>query len=68
MASKEQMIAWIDNADYYNLLRKWRFAETGDPYFQGEVGDHFTEVMAAKKKEVGDEEHSRISKEIGWKK
>jgi hypothetical protein len=64
--TEEQMIAWIDNASYYDLLRKWRFAKAGDPYFQGEVGTHYTEVMAAKKKEIGDEEHSRISKEIGW--
>ncbi len=66
MASKEDMIAWINNASYSQLLRKWRFAKSGDPYFQGEVGDHYSKVMAERKKEVGDEEHSRISKQIGW--
>ena len=66
MANEEQMISWINNASYSELLRKWRFAKSGDPYFQGEVGDHYNKVMCEKKKEVGDEEHSRLSKEIGW--
>ena len=58
--------AWIDNASYEDLLRKWRFASTGDPLLQGDAGKHFQEVMKRKRAEVGDEGHVRASKEIGW--
>jgi hypothetical protein len=57
---------WTDTASYEDLLRRWRFAAIGDPIFQGEVGKHYAEVMAHRRAEVGPEEHTRISKRIGW--
>jgi len=62
----DNMKKWIDEASYIDLLRKWRFARSGDPFFQGEIGDYYCQVMARKRKEVGDEAHSRASKAIGW--
>ena len=62
----EEMKNWIDTASYEDLLRKNRFAPAGDPFFQGEVGDYFLKIMAAKRYEVGDGEHVRASKRIGW--
>jgi hypothetical protein len=62
----EEMITWIDNASYYDLTKKWRFAKTDDPLFIGEVGDHYINVMERKKKELAPEETAKISKEIGW--
>lgn len=58
---------WIDNASYEELLRRWRFAPTGSPWFQGEIGRYYEQVMMKKKAEVGDEQHAAISKKIGWK-
>lgn len=61
----EQMKQWIDTASYEELLRKWRFAPVGDPFFQGDVGEYYTQVMQKKRQEVGDAEHVRASKYIG---
>lgn len=57
---------WIDNASYESLLSRWRSAPVGSPYFQGEVGVYYSEVMAKKREEVGQDEHVRASKSIGW--
>jgi len=57
---------WIDNASYRELLSRWRFARSGNPFFEGEVGDYYAKVMKCKREEVGDAEHTRVSKSIGW--
>lgn len=61
--TKEEMIKWIDNASYETLLRKWRFAAAGDPFFAEEIGAHYTKVMNEKQNQV---DHVAISKRIGW--
>ena len=63
----EEMKTWIDGASYEELLSKWRFAGCGDAFFMGEVGIHYSNVLEKKCKEVGDVEHTRISKKLGWK-
>lgn len=60
----DEMVLWIDRASYEDLLRKWRFARPGDPFFLGDVGKHFEAVMARRRSEVL-EEHVRASKAIG---
>ena len=57
---------WIDNADYETLLRHWRFAPPGDAMFQGATGEHYAKIMAERKATVGNAEHARTSKSIGW--
>lgn len=64
--NEKEMKEWIDNASYEELLRKWRFVPPGSPFFQGEVGNYFAEAMNKKRIEVGDAEHVRASKSIGW--
>ena len=66
--TEEEIKAWIDNANYEDLLYKWRFVPTGSPFFQGEMGKYYEVIMARKRKEVGDAEHVRASKSIGWEK
>jgi len=66
MALDEGMKGWIDNADYESLLSKWRSAPAGSPWFQGELGDYYSMVMAEKREQVGNAEHVRASKSIGW--
>lgn len=56
----------IDNMDYESMLRLWRNSPVGEPLFQGETGEYFTEVMRKKRDEVGNEEAVRASKNIGW--
>lgn len=58
--------AWIDNASYEELLRKWRMEPAGSPWFQGSTGSYYAEVLSLKRHEVGNTEHVRISKKIGW--
>ncbi|TES92934.1 MAG: hypothetical protein E3J87_03470 [Candidatus Cloacimonadota bacterium] len=65
--NKDEMKNWIDNASYEQLLSRWRLAPIGDLMFQGEIGDYYGEVMKKKRGEVGNEEHVRASKSIGWK-
>jgi hypothetical protein len=57
---------WIDSASYESLLSRWRSAPVGDPMFQGDTGDYYARVMAEKRKQVGQAEHVRASKAIGW--
>lgn len=61
-----EMIIWIDKATYKELLTKWRFAPSGDPFFQGDIGGYFYQSMSTKKEKLKDGEHSKISKEIDW--
>ena len=66
--TEQQMKQWIDNASYSQLLGKWRFAPSGDPFFQGKMGDYYADVMFKKRKEVGEDVHVAASKNIGWEK
>lgn len=62
----EEMIAWIDQASYEDLLRKWRFAPIGDPFFlDQQVQLHYVESMGSKGKSV---DTAAASKRVGWKK
>lgn len=57
---------WIDEASYADLLWRWRTAPVGDPMFQGEIGRYYDETMKRRRNEVGQAEHVRASKQIGW--
>jgi len=54
----------INNMTYEEMLYLWRFSPSGYEFFQGEIGEYFSKVMAEKKKLV---DHAQISKIIGWK-
>ena len=56
----------IDDMDYESMLRLWRFAPTGDAFFQGDTGDYFKKVMGEKREKVGPAAHVAASKSIGW--
>ena len=58
---------WIDESPYGNLLTRWRFAQVGDPIFQGEVGEYYKKVMFEKRDALPDNGVS-ASKNIGWDK
>lgn len=64
--TQDEMKKQIDEMDYQSMLSMWRSAPVGSPWFQGEVGDYFSEVMAKKRKEVGNAAHVAASKAIGW--
>ena len=76
--TEAEKIAWIDQASYEELLRKWRFAPVGDPWFQGKVGEHYVKMMAERKRaeEVAEtlltgketDIGCRTSKRVGWDK
>jgi len=57
----------IDSLSYEQLLSYWRFASSGNPWFQGETGDYWSVVMNKKKEELKGYQAVAISKSIGWK-
>lgn len=61
------MKAWIDNADYQDLLERWRNAPVGSPWFQGAVGEYYSKAISERRRKVSDAEHVAASKSIGWK-
>ena len=59
---------WIDGATYGQLMWRWRRAPANDWMLSGETGEYFLHRMMARKKEVGQEEHDRLSAAIQWSK
>ncbi len=64
--TEAEMKQWIDEQPYVELLRKWRFSTTGDPFFQGEMGDYYKGVMFRKRDALPRSEQVAASKAIGW--
>lgn len=62
----DEMKAWIDAADYKELLRKNRYAPIGSPWFVGEVGAYCAKAMTRKRGEMSHGERVAASKAIGW--
>lgn len=56
---------WIDNASHEQLLRKWRFAPSGDPFFTGETGEYYGKALAEGRR-ADPAGHTQASKNIGW--
>lgn len=56
----------INSESYESLLRRWRFAPVGSPFFQGEVGDYYAQVMFEKRDALPAGEQVRASKAVGW--
>lgn len=59
---------WINNANYYQLLKRWRFAEGRDDIFHGKSGEYYKKIMNQKSNALENSERVRISKLIGWDK
>ena len=60
-----EMKAHIDGMNYKTLLRRWRFAPSGDPMFQGETGDYWGRRLAElRARDPG--AAVEASKDIGW--
>ena len=55
----------IDSLSHYQLLSDWRFGAAGDPWFQGETGKYWGEVMAKKRDEAPGNAIVN-SKALGW--
>lgn len=53
----------IDKMSYDELLRKWRFAPVGDPWFTGETGQYWKERMNDLRATT---DHAAASKRVGW--
>lgn len=58
--------AWIDCANYKQLLDRWRFANLSDFIFQGDTGDYYKQVMNKRRSEISNAEHVAISKSLGF--
>ena len=64
--NNEEMKTWIDNASYEELLKKWRYAKSRDPFFFGEIGQHYKKVVGEKKSRLTHEQQVAASKSVGW--
>lgn len=62
----EQMIAWIDDANYAQLLQTNRFCASDSPWIQGEVGVHLLATMAKRRRELSPAEQTSASRLVGW--
>lgn len=58
--------AIIDAMSYKEMLKTYRFAEAGNPWFVGDVGTYFMTTMQRKKMALSESERVAISKAIGW--
>jgi hypothetical protein len=57
----------IDSLSYEQLLSHWRFAPAGDPWFEGETGNYWSERMKFLRSQPnGNDQHVAASKSIGW--
>lgn len=56
----------IDSMSYEALLGHWRFAPSGDPWFQGETGEYWAQRMKELRAQGAD--HVGASKALGWDK
>lgn len=63
--SDEQRKGWIDNASYQELLQHWRYASVGDPFFQGEIGHYYKNVMSEKRSAISPARAVEASKAMG---
>ena len=55
----------IDEMGYEGMLRRWRFAPSGDEMFQGESGEYYKTAMC-KRRDKDPTAHTRASRAIGW--
>lgn len=64
--NEDELIKQIDNFTYEDLLFKWRFAPSGNPFFKGAVGKYYMQAMSDKREKLEPGELVRISKKLGW--
>jgi hypothetical protein len=57
--------AHIDGLSHRELLRRWRFAPFGDPWFQGETGTYWGRRLA-ELQDADPAAHTAASKSVGW--
>lgn len=57
---------WIDDADYEQLLRRWRLSPCGDLMFTGETGRYYGEVLRKKRELLDHDAQIATSKRVGW--
>ena len=62
----EEHKTWIDNASYFELLKRRRFSIDSALILSGESGKYYAKIMQQKKNELTNNEQVRISKLIGW--
>ena len=60
----EQLKAYIDTLSHYAMCVLWRFADTGNPMLQDEIGQYFKNRLFDHYGGFTPE----ISKQLGWKK
>ena len=63
MELTEKNQSHIDNLSYEDLLRRWRNAPAGDPWFEGNTGEYWVLRMGKLRDTV---DHAAISKKVGW--
>ena len=70
-ATNEEMENWLESAIYDDMLRAFRFAEIGHPFFISrgkcrEIQTKFSARYTKLKAELLENGHSEASKRVGW--
>ena len=65
MMTPEETREWAEAQTYETLLRRWRFAPAGDPIFQGDAGEVYSDIMF-RKKAADPAGGLAASKRVGW--
>lgn len=66
MELTEENKAKIDSMNYEELLRRWRFTPIGDPWFEGDTGQYWSDRMREiRSQPEGNAIHVSASKRVG---
>lgn len=63
MKLTEKNKKYIDQLSDYEILRRWRFSPTGDPWFTGETAEYWDIKI---EKLIGGGNFAVISKQVGF--
>lgn len=61
-----ERLRWIDTASYHDLLVKWRQEPPSSPWFVGETGRHYGDVMRKRRSSMKWADLSEIENSIPW--
>ena len=64
--NQAEMLEWVEKATNEELLRKWRFAKIGDPFFQDVDVSAAVSKRLAHLRNQNPDEYTAISNRIGW--
>lgn len=66
MTTSYDKFAWIENASYEELLRRFRYTKDNSKWFKGILGRYYRKQMYYKAACLPKAQQSAISEKVGW--